>query len=152
MKKKRHQRVIPFDTSKTLDQLENTIWGEPTGFVTGLIKECHRLRKIPIENFTIENLRVMIGQQIGLKFLIPLALEELKINPLAEGDFYEGDLLCSVLRVLSDFWRNYGYWQVELEAIVEKATFAIEESRKDMDIMHYNPVEDCIRQYPSGKN
>ena len=39
----------------------------------------------------------MIGQGIGLKHLLPMAVEELKKNPLAEGDYYEGDLLIQVL-------------------------------------------------------
>jgi len=41
----------------------------------------------------------MIGQGIGLRFLLPRALEELQKNPFAEGDFFEGDLLVAVAGV-----------------------------------------------------
>jgi hypothetical protein len=31
----------------------------------------------------------MIGQSIGLPYLLPLALEHLRKDPLAEGDFFQ---------------------------------------------------------------
>jgi hypothetical protein len=36
---------------------------------------------------------------------LPVALDVLRINPLAEGDFYPGDLLHSVLGVEGEYWR-----------------------------------------------
>jgi hypothetical protein len=46
----------------------------------------------------------MIGQGIGLPWLIPLALPVLERDPLSEGDFYPGDLLASLLRVERKYW------------------------------------------------
>jgi hypothetical protein len=46
----------------------------------------------------------MIGQNESLIYLIPLALEELGKNILAEGDLYEGDLLTNVLKIDADYW------------------------------------------------
>ena len=56
-----------------------------------LIKTCNSLCKKPLQDFTTEDLRVMIGQEKGLDFLIPLAIETLKNDLFAEGDMYEGD-------------------------------------------------------------
>lgn len=88
---------------KSLENLEKDYWGEPT-IDSHLVKSCHSLRKKPIKDFEIEDLRLMIGQNIGLKFLIPVALDKLSQNILAEGDFYEGDLLKSVLTIEAKFW------------------------------------------------
>lgn len=82
--------------SATIEQLEDDDWGEPD-FPSHLVTECHRLRRKPIDEFTIEDHRIMIGQNIGLQFLLPGALEILKKDPLAEGNFYEGDLLRAVM-------------------------------------------------------
>jgi hypothetical protein len=49
----------------------------------------------------------MILQKIGLKFLIPLALDKLRENILAEGDMYPGDLLNSVLSSDANYWKNH---------------------------------------------
>lgn len=154
MKKKRIQRTIPFDTTKTLEQLENAVWDEPEGFVTGLILNCHRLRKIPVKDFSVENLRMMIGQHIGLKFLMLPALEVLTINPLAEGDFFEGDLLCSMLSVSPAFRETCSHWQHDLSPIIvrakelieQKITGATEEWRWD-----YKPVLEAIERYEANQ-
>jgi CDI immunity proteins len=95
---------------KTLENLENDFWGKPD-YDSHLVTRCHELRKLPLENFTTEDLRIMIGQEIGLDYLIPLAIEVLTIDLFAEGDFFEGDLLKNVLAIKSEFWNNNkNYW------------------------------------------
>lgn len=109
-----------FDRSKSLQQLEGQDWGEPT-YDSHLVTECHRLRRIPIREFTAENLRIMIGQQIGLPYLIPLALELLRGDPFTAGDFYEGDLLAAVLRADSRFWIASPELRAEAARIAQQA-------------------------------
>ena len=116
---------------KSLENLENDYWGEPT-YDSHLVKTCHSLRKKPIKDFEIEDLRIMIGQNIGLKFLIPLALDKLRENLLAEGDFYEGDLLKSVLTCTKDFWNNETELTKELEAIISDNQKVLEEREPDL--------------------
>ena len=97
--------------SLTLDQLENTDWGEPS-FSSYLVRTCYALRKKPLQDFTIEDLRIMIGQSISLEYLMPLAIRELSKNILAEGDFFPGDLLKVVLSAEGGFWEKHpGIWQ-----------------------------------------
>lgn len=88
---------------KTLEALEKEYWSEPT-YDSHLVTTCHALRKKQLKDFTTEDLRIMIGQNIGLKYLIPLALEKLQQNILADGDCYEGDLLNAVLRSDKEYW------------------------------------------------
>ena len=101
----------------TLDELEGVTWGEPE-YQSHLVIECHRLRTVPIGRFTVENLRIMIGQQFGLPFLVPLALDKLEENPFAEGDFYRGDLLLMVLKVKSQFWERHSELLARLDAVM----------------------------------
>lgn len=102
---------------KSLENLEKEYWGEPT-YDSHLVKTCHLLRKKPIKDFETEDLRIMIGQNIGLKYLIPIALQTLKDNVLAEGDFYKGDLLSSVLVSDKEFWSEEKGLSQQLEEIV----------------------------------
>jgi len=95
---------------KTLENLEKEYWGNPD-YDSHLVRRCHELRKLPLDNFTTEDLRIMIGQQISLDYLVPLALEVLKTDLFAEGDFFEGDLLKNVLAIKTEFWdNNKNYW------------------------------------------
>lgn len=80
------------ERDQSLQELEGEDWGEPT-FPSYLVRTCHALRRKPLREFMVEDLRIMIGQNIGLDYLIPLALEHLQQNPLVAGDFFPGDLL-----------------------------------------------------------
>jgi len=69
-----------------------------------MIQKCLALRRKPVTDFSKEDLRLAIGQRMGLKFLIPLAMRDLNQNPFSEGDLFPGDLLQSVLRVPLESW------------------------------------------------
>ena len=90
----------------TLEQLENDYWGPPPENDSYLITRCHQLRGKDLDFFAIEDLRILIGQNIGNKYLIPMAFDKLEINLLAEGDFYPGDLLQSVLFAEDSYWKE----------------------------------------------
>jgi hypothetical protein len=109
-----------FNSDKSLQELEGKDWGEPT-YDSHLVVECHRLRRVPLREFTAENLRIMIGQQIGLLWLVPLALGLLERDPFAEGDFYKGDLLAAVLRVDASFWQNHPRLRQRTIEVMERA-------------------------------
>lgn len=95
-----------FDRSKSLQELEQQDWGEPT-YHSSLVTTCHRLRRKPLNQFTVEDLRIMIGQQISLPILVPLAVDRLETEPLAEGNYYPGNLLAMVLKINETFWANH---------------------------------------------
>jgi len=113
----------------TLEQIEGEVWPEPS-FDSHLVTTCHALRKKPIDQFTVEDLRIMIGQNFGVEHLFPYALKVLRSNPLVAGDFYEGDLLKSVL--CSDFIRTSDDIHIfqELEAL---CSLAFDEGVRQID-------------------
>lgn len=116
---------------KSLENLEKDYWGEPN-YDSHLVKTCHQLRKKPIKDFEIEDLRIMIGQNFGLKFLIPIALDKLKDNVLAEGDYYEGDLLKAVLTCEKVFWISESELTKELDAIISDNEEILKEQEPDL--------------------
>lgn len=69
---------------------------------------------------SVEDLRITIGQQIGLDHLIPLALERLEDDPFSEGAFYPCDLLVSVLRAEERFWQSHPELRERVVAITER--------------------------------
>lgn len=93
------------DLDRKLTQLENHDWGPPT-YESHLVTECHRLRHVPLKDLGIEDLRLLIGQETGLLYLVPLALDHLSDNPWADGHMYAGDLLKAVVTVPPNFWHE----------------------------------------------
>ena len=81
----------------------------------------HRLRCVPLKKLTVEDLRLMIGQEVNLNYLMPLAIERLEINPYAEGDFYPGDLLYNVLSINRNFWKHHPNLRRQVNLIIDRA-------------------------------
>ncbi len=96
---------IDFDINRSLQEIEGVDMGEPT-YESSLVINCHRLHKIPLKDFEVEDLRRMIVQQFSLTYLVPLALQELHKCPYAGGDLYEGALLNAVLGIEAAFWHQ----------------------------------------------
>ena len=118
---------------KSLESLEKKTWPALSSDEGSyLIKTCNSLRKKQLQDFTTEDLRIMIGQEIGLYFLMPLAIGTLTDNLFAEGDYYEGDLLKSVLDVDTKFWdENKDYWQ-QLNELIKNRRQEIKEMKFDL--------------------
>lgn len=108
-----------FDRRKSLQELENDDWGHPN-LGSHLVRTCHRLRCVPLQDLEPDDLRIMIGQQISLFFLVPLALEILTEDPLIEANYYPGDLLKAVLEVPAEFWGLHTDMRNSLCRIVDK--------------------------------
>ena len=123
---------MPQDINKTksLQQLEEHDWGEPT-FESHLVQTCQRLRRKPLADFTAVDLRIMIGQAIGLPYLVPLALEKLEADSFSEGDFYAGDLLAAVLRVDDSFWTAHPELELQTKAIARRARASLVDMDED---------------------
>ena len=117
----RRHKLGQFDREPTLQQLDGKDWGEPKPEDTRLVRECLRLRRVQLKKLTVEDLRLLIGQEIGVDHLLPLALEILRKNPFAEGDCYAGDLLVNVLGVSAAFWKQNPDWQAEVTSICRRA-------------------------------
>ena len=105
------------ERNRSLQNLDGQDWGEAK-FPSYLVRTCHALRRKPLRDFTVEDLRIMIGQNFSLEYLVPLAIERLQRDPLAAGDFYPGDLLGSVLKVKSSFWQRRPDLRQAVEALV----------------------------------
>jgi hypothetical protein len=89
---------------KSIENLEKDFWGQPPKDSTPLVGKVHRLRTIQIEKLEPKDIRLLIGQKVGLKFLIPVALDILNDNIFIDTDLYNGDLLQNVMQVDKNFW------------------------------------------------
>lgn len=99
--------------TRTLEQIDGQRW--PTVCCASYIEATvGQLRKKPLGQFTPEDLRMMIAQDVGADVLKPFVLAALADDPLAEGDYYPGDLLEAAAKrwpddgALTDLARAHG--------------------------------------------
>lgn len=127
---------------KSIEQLENDYWKESTEFPSGMVENCYSYRKIPINELTIEQLRLLISQKIGLKYLVRLGIEKLENNVLAEGDFYEGDLLVAISNLPTEYWKENQSEFRALENIVERNSDLI---KKELGEKKFDRIKERIK-------
>jgi CDI immunity proteins len=94
----------PDQGALSLEEVEQDFWGDAPADASRLIRTAHELRRKPLNTFTAEDLRLLISQEIGVEALVPQAIALLRQDPLAEGDFYPGDLLVAVMKLPSAYW------------------------------------------------
>jgi hypothetical protein len=108
------------DRSLSLEEIEDDYWVDPPADATRLISTAYALRKRPIGALGVEGLRLLISQQIGFDALVPLALDHVERDPLAEGDFYPGDLLDALIgRVPESYWQAHEDQRARLRTVAE---------------------------------
>ena len=100
--------MVDVDGSFTLAALEPSEWPRvrwgQLGYGDPLVERSYAASKIPLKELENRAIRLLIGQQCSLPYLVPLAIERLEVDPLLGGTHYEGDLFCAVWRVDPGFW------------------------------------------------
>ncbi|MFJ8400268.1 contact-dependent growth inhibition system immunity protein [Streptomyces microflavus] len=104
---------------KSLEQLETFEWPAPPADATGLVKAARSLHKRPIGSLNAQELGRLIGQDIGLPWLLPIALNILRETVADQRltGFYDDDLLTAVLTRKSNVWRSYPQLAADLKEI-----------------------------------
>ncbi|MFJ9783386.1 contact-dependent growth inhibition system immunity protein [Amycolatopsis sp. NPDC101161] len=106
--------------SLSLEQLEGQAWGGPPADATRLVRTAHELRRKPVGDLSAEDLRLLLLQRVSIELLVPLALDLLERDPLAEGDCYPGDLLVALLKVPPAHWRRHPGELRRASSVVER--------------------------------
>lgn len=96
-------------------------------YPTSLVERCAKACATGLEDLDTEQIRLLVGQGIGLEHVLPLAFEILGENPLIEVTFYPGDLLKACLKVDPEFWAaNEDLWEW-LNSILYRLDNALED-------------------------
>lgn len=93
--------------ANTLNQIEGRVPQPMPPGVQGLMANVERLMDIPIDQFSVGDLRLMIGQNMGTEHLMPRALGVLESNPFVCGTFFPGDLLKATFRLPAAYWTQH---------------------------------------------
>ncbi|MFZ5829109.1 MAG: contact-dependent growth inhibition system immunity protein [Planctomycetota bacterium] len=116
----RHRKRLSEPRRYSLTELEEHDWGPPN-FHSSLVQSVHRLRNVPLGELTAGDLRLLIGQRVGLRHLVPVALDILAKEPLIEGTYYPGDLLSAIIKISAEFWETTSEMTSQAVAIARAA-------------------------------
>ena len=132
------------DRSKSLEQLDGERWGEPPSDATSLVRTVHEWRRRPIGTLEPDELARLIGQDVGLPWLLPLAVEILRDEAREQpaGGFIDGDLLYAVVTRSPEVWRAHPELAHELKNAVTLLT--------DLSTYEKREVEAFLASLPGG--
>lgn len=106
------------ELNKSISELEGWTWkgGIPSNNESYVVRNFFKLHKQAINEMDFLDIRFLIGQNSGLKYLVPIALEELKKDLFIEVEYYPGDLFCSLLLInnVPDYWSMHPQEKQEL--------------------------------------
>ena len=109
---------VPSQDHQSLDDIEGSTWGPRPSDATTLVAAIHALRHKPVGELTAADLRLLIGQRVGLDVVLPRALALLRQSPLVEGDLYPGDLLAAALHLPEAYWREHSALLAEVRVVL----------------------------------
>jgi hypothetical protein len=92
---------------KSLEILEGENLAQVSKEQSSIVKRLCTLWKTPVYEFEVDDIRFMIGQGHGLKYMLIEAIALLEENLLTEGDYYQGDLLNAVLELNATQWGQF---------------------------------------------
>lgn len=91
--------------NKSIVELENIVW-EDSDFGSYVVQTSQRAVKKPLNQLSLEEIRLLLSQKIGVPYVLPIAVAALEQDILQEVHYYEGDLLNIVLGLPDAFWRD----------------------------------------------
>ncbi|HTH46000.1 MAG TPA: hypothetical protein VMB21_00685 [Candidatus Limnocylindria bacterium] len=118
---------MEIDVTKTLAEITGIDWGPPPDGASSLIQERHSLRRLPIAQLSNPGIVRFLDMGCDHKFLIPIALARLKLDPEAVG------LLCAVLRTVDFDWRSHPEWAVKLRELAGQVLNGVAQIDDDLE-------------------
>jgi hypothetical protein len=95
----------PIDRNKSLEQLDGERWGEPPADATSLVRTVYEWRRRPIGTLEPHELARLLGQNVGLPWLLPLGVEIVReAAKQPTGGFLDGDLLYALVTRSPEVW------------------------------------------------
>jgi CDI immunity proteins len=128
--------------SRSISELEKSDWPKPGPKTPSVFVRCYELRQKPLSQLTVRDMRVLIGQDIGLVYLLPMALCEIEKDPLQEAEHFKGDLLAVVLRASSDFYGRHPDLRVRVENALRNLPLAME----SLDFVDFDTASEALEE------
>jgi hypothetical protein len=86
-----------------------------------LVVRCYALRRTPVGELTTEEMRLLLGQDVGVRCILPRVVEVLEADLMVAGDLFPGDILLAALRARDEHWATRPTLRATMEELLRSA-------------------------------
>lgn len=132
-------------TKKSIAELERRHWPKLGPDASHFHRRCYDAVTKPISELSVADLRLLISQDIGLEFVLPIALAIVEKEPLLESEHFRGDLLTAILAASKNFYQEHP----EICARVEKLLAIVPAALDTLDHIDFDTTSEAIGEATS---
>ncbi|WP_346908388.1 contact-dependent growth inhibition system immunity protein [uncultured Roseibium sp.] len=100
---------------------------------SNLLKRCEEATAKPLKDLDVGQIRLLITQDLGREYALPLAFVTLGENPFVQATHYRGDLLKACLELDQEFWIAHPDLWMDMCGIMEDLKRTIDDLKPDWD-------------------
>ncbi|MDE7104858.1 MAG: hypothetical protein K2O36_03135, partial [Ruminococcus sp.] len=112
---------------KSIAELEN-IECMDCGIDSYVVRTSLNALKKPLNQLDIQEIRLLITQKLGVKYVLPVAVNALECDIFQEATYYDGDLLNAVLNLPMSFWNDNKNEYEKMRILIKKNYLKIQNS------------------------
>ncbi len=116
------------DRSKSIEELSGYYWFAPD-FHSNVVLKSHALRRKPLAELSLEDIRMGVMQQVGVSYLVPVALEAVEKDPFVESLNFEAEIALTLLNIPFEYWQAHPELRTRMQRVYER----IEETKDTQD-------------------
>lgn len=137
-------KTVPYMSLIDLGELSDF---QLSGDDSGLVQRVHAVQKKLLRDFQPDEIRLCVGQGIGLPYLVPRALDILAGDPWVETEYYSGDLLHACIDVERSFWDEHAAERDRMRAVLRLAAAAATPDREDIGRQERRDLEHGLKKF-----
>lgn len=124
----------------SISQLEGWSWTseipteEDDSYV---VYNFYLLHNKPLNDYTADDIHFMIGQDTGLEYLVPTALELIDENITLEASYYPFDMLRQLMRIEIEYWKKNIDQYNKLNQIIDKNSELLNDHNRMKEYVHH---------------
>ena len=126
---------------QSIEDLSGYYWLAPETD-SNVVLKSHGMRRKPLAELSLEDIRMGVIQQVGVSYLVPVALEVVERDPYAESLNFGAEITIALLDIPVEFWLTHEKLRDRLQRVYER----IEETKDSQDEFWIEDILPLVRE------
>ena len=134
-------KEYPYDRTKSIEELSGYYCFAPD-FESNVVLRSHALRRKPLADLEPEDVRMGLIQQVGVSYLVPIAIDMVEQDPYVDVKNFPGEVTVALLAIPFEYWRSNEENRIRMQRVYER----VEETKDTQDEFFLEDTLPLIRE------